>query len=53
MRYLLQISSLALTGREADYNRWYEERHIQMFWPSRVSSLVIDLSVVRQIHLTL
>ncbi len=28
MRYLLQITSQALTGREADYNRWYEDRHI-------------------------
>ena len=29
MRYLLQISSCAVSGREAEYNRWYEDRHLQ------------------------
>lgn len=28
MRYLLQVSSRALPGREADYDRWYGETHV-------------------------
>jgi hypothetical protein len=29
MRYLLQVSSRALSGREADYERWYSEVHVR------------------------
>lgn len=28
MRYLLEISSRGLPGREADYDLWYEETHL-------------------------
>lgn len=28
MRYLLEISSRAVPGREADYDRWYEDTHV-------------------------
>lgn len=28
MRYILQVSSRAMPGREADYDTWYEETHM-------------------------
>lgn len=28
MRYLLSVSSRAFPGREADYERWYEDTHV-------------------------
>lgn len=29
MRYLLEVSSRALPGREADYDRWYGDVHVR------------------------
>lgn len=29
MRYILEISSRALPGREAEYDRWYDEVHVK------------------------
>ncbi len=29
MRYQLEVSSRAVPGREADYNRWYDETHVR------------------------
>lgn len=29
MRYLLEVSSRALPGREADYDRWYGDVHVK------------------------
>lgn len=28
MRYLLEVASRAVPGREIDYDRWYEETHL-------------------------
>ena len=28
MRYLLEVSSRSLPGREQEYNRWYDETHL-------------------------
>ena len=28
MRYILQVSSRAMPGRDADYDKWYEDTHM-------------------------